>query len=147
VIDVGTDHGYVSIALALRGNTVFACDAAEAPLSRAIANARRYRISGSIKFIHCDGIPTEIAETIGCVIIAGMGGETILGILDKADGRLRPDVKLILQPQSKKESLRVYLNENGWSTSETRVFEGRREYTILECRKHSVNQAAFSDIK
>ena len=67
------------------------------------------------------------------IVIAGMGGELIASILDRApfvrDGRYR----LILQPMTKQEHLRTYLYENGFSILREvyATAEGKHYLTLL----------------
>ena len=133
VLDVGTDHGHIPIHLALQGytGTLYASDVAVGPLEAARRNAERYGVSDRIDFRLADGIAPELAPGLDCVIIAGMGGETILGIVQAAT-LLCPGTLLILQPQSKLETLLGFLNAGGFTdTHLTEVFEGRRKYTII----------------
>ena len=137
VLDVGTDHGYLPIHLALQGHSgaLYASDVAAAPLESARRNAERYGVSDRIDFRLADGISEELAPSLDCVIIAGMGGETILGIV-RAATLLRPGALLILQPQTKVETLLVYLGGGGFEDIRlAEVFEGRRKYTIITAVK------------
>ena len=68
------------------------------------------------------------------VIIAGMGGETMISILKPADW-VREDVLLILEPQSKQDLLRRWLADNGLCIkSERLVRDAGRIYPVLTAR-------------
>jgi len=70
---------------------------------------------------------------VDTIVIAGVGGETIIGILEEAPWA-RKGKKLILQPQTKKDELLRYLNEAGIEVLETALAHDRgREYTVILC--------------
>ena len=70
---------------------------------------------------------------VDTIVIAGVGGETIIGILEEAPWA-RKGKKLILQPQTKKDELLRYLNETGIKVLETALTRDRgREYTVILC--------------
>ena len=115
VIDVGTDHGYLPVWLALNGaaRRLVAADVRSGPLRRARETAQAYGVSDRIEFILTDGFDGIGADGIDAVVLAGMGGETITGILDKAPWVLDRSVRLILQPQTKADVLIGWLKGKG----------------------------------
>lgn len=134
--DIGTDHAYLPNWLRLRGviRGAVASDLRPGPLERARATGKLYG-TDRIEYRLCSGLsgirPTE-ADTI---VIAGMGGETILSILKAApwvaDGRHT----LLLQPQTHEELVRRYLAENGLAiTREKLVYDRGTLYTVMEAR-------------
>ncbi len=133
VCDVGCDHGYLAIYLALHGAaSVLAMDIAAAPLEKAKANIARFGLSDRVGTRLTDGLAGVDPEACDTVIIAGMGGDCIAGILARcpwaADGRHR----FILQPQTSGNDLRRWLGERGWRIEEERLVEdGGRLYTVL----------------
>ena len=75
---------------------------------------------------------TDVTD-VDTIVIAGVGGETIIGILEEAPWA-RKGKKLILQPQTKKDELLRYLNEAGIKVLETALAHDRgREYTVILC--------------
>ncbi len=86
VADVGTDHGYLSVWL-LQTHTaqrVIASDIHAGPLDRARRSAAEYSLENAIRFELCDGLQFAGADAADTVVIAGMGGETIIAILEGA---------------------------------------------------------------
>ena len=137
VLDVGCDHGYIPIFLAENGIAaqIFASDVSAGPLEAAKRNVEARGLTGKISFFLADGIPGESAPLVDTVIIAGMGGETISGILERAPKTLRNGVFFILQPQTKLDVLLKHLRGNGYSDILlSEVTEGRRKYTIVTAR-------------
>lgn len=131
---MGTDHGYLPIHFALQGSAakLYASDVAAAPLEAARRNAERYGVAERIEFLLTDGIDATLAPSLDCVIIAGMGGETIVEILDRAAAHLRSGTQFVLQPQTKIPTLLDFLAANGYAEPHlTEVSEGRRKYTII----------------
>ena len=133
-VDVGTDHGYLPIEMCLNGynGNVFASDINEDPLNKAKRNAREASVSDKMEFLLCDGLETSLQEKIDTIIIAGMGGDTICAILDKAEWCMDGRYKLILQPMTKAEVLRYWLVYNGFEIkSEELVLENGTIYQII----------------
>ena len=134
VADIGCDHGYLSIHLLTNGIAVscIASDVKEGPLQSAQRNARKFGVAGKIEFCLSDGV-RGIPKDFDCMVCAGMGGDTMIHILEDAPWLKDPRYTLILQCQSKTPMLRRYLSENGWAISqETVLRDGRFLYTIME---------------
>lgn len=114
VIDVGTDHGQIPISLARSQYTgnIYASDIVTGPLNIAREAARATKTEGRIHFMLCDGLELCPAESVDTIIIAGMGGDTICGILDRVDWIFSGQYKLILQPMTRAEVLRYWLVHN-----------------------------------
>ena len=82
--DVGTDHGYLPVYLLQEGTIerAIASDINALPLDHARATAEEYGVTEKIDFRLCPGLAFIRADECDTVAIAGMGGETILGILE-----------------------------------------------------------------
>ena len=134
VADVGTDHAYLPVLLLKRGYTghIIATDINEGPIAKARANLSEHGLENKVELIRCDGLDGCSPDRIDTIIIAGMGGDTITGILDRAEWCSRPDIKLILQPVTKCEILRYWLINNGFAiTDELLTEENGVLYQIL----------------
>ncbi len=132
IADVGTDHGYVCVYIAQKdGDAVLtAADINPAPLESARRSAAEYGVYDRIRFVLADGLRFSGAERADTVILAGMGGETIMGILSAAPWT--KNARLVLQPQSKLDRLCLWLGENGYGIESAALCrEGRRLYTAL----------------
>ena len=117
VIDVGTDHGQIPIRLANSGYSgyIFATDIAEGPLNAACSAAHAAGVENKIRFLLCDGLDLCPPEDVSDILIAGMGGDTICGILDRAEWIFSGQYRLILQPMTRPEVLRYWLIHNDFS--------------------------------
>lgn len=116
-VDVGTDHAYLPVYMAKNGynGNIFASDVRKSPLDRGISSARDAGVSKRINFILCDGLTGCPPEEIDTIVIAGMGGDTICGILDRSEWCMSSRYLLLLQPMKKPEILRYWLTNNGFS--------------------------------
>ena len=131
--DVGTDHALLPIRLLLDGKiqSAVATDIRPGPLSRAKENACAAGVQ-DLSCVLCDGLTGVSPDSVDTVVIAGMGGETIISILQDApwtaDGRHR----LLLQPMTKAAALRHWLADNGYTFTDEHLVEDKgRVYPIL----------------
>lgn len=113
VVDVGTDHAYIPIWLLQEGvsEQAYATDIRPGPLARAREDAQRHGLADRLTLWLCDGLALCPPEAVDTVILAGMGGETMRGILERAPWAL--EKRLVLQPQTKLPELRRWLGEQG----------------------------------
>lgn len=135
--DIGTDHGLLPVYCVLSGLTVYtaACDIREQPLMSARRNALENGVGDRIEFILCSGLDRVKEGSVDTVIAAGMGGETIVSILDAAKWLRNEGITLLLQPQSKTLELQQWLAENGYYTEKARlVRDSGRIYLLMRVR-------------
>ena len=133
VIDVGTDHAMVPVWLVQTGRAahVWASDLRTGPLESAVRLIRQTETEDRIDLRQTDGLRGFSKEDGDTVIIAGMGGETMISILSEP-AWLSEGVLLILEPQSKQELLRRWLINGGFEiTSERLVYDSGRIYSVL----------------
>lgn len=135
--DIGTDHAYLPAWLLLSGrlSRAIAADLREGPLDRARETAAFYGLTDQMEFRLCDGLAGISPEETDTVVIAGMGGETIAGILAAAPWTAQGAHRLLLQPMTSQEDLRGWLAQNGYSIQEEHLArEGKTLYTIMSAR-------------
>ena len=152
VADIGCDHGYLSIHLLANGiaSHCIAADINEGPLQSAMRNARKFGVAKQMEFCRSDGL-RNLPQDFDCMVCAGMGGDTMIHILEDAPWLKNGNYRMILQCQSKTPMLRRYLSESGWEiTRETVLRDGRFLYTIMEviynpeCPKLTLGESYFS---
>ena len=82
VADIGSDHGKLMIALVQSGKVTkgFAVENKEGPFERLRSNLIRYKVHDKITPLFSDGIK-DITRDVNTIVIAGMGGQTIVRIL------------------------------------------------------------------
>lgn len=131
MVDCGCDHGFVSIYAAKRkiAESVTASDINRGPLRNAEKEIAAARLTGRIKTVLTNGL--DGISPHDCVVIAGMGGETIMDIISRAEWTRR-DCTLVLQPMTKTELLREWLYNEGFAiTKEKFVEEGGHLYSVI----------------
>lgn len=128
IADVGTDHGFIPIWLCQRGKNfpIFAGDINAEPLERAALTVSEYGMSEKIKLFQSDGLISFDGSLVSSIVIAGMGGNTIINILKNAPWTKAPGKTIIMQPMTKAPELRRWLFENGYIiTGEWLVEDGK----------------------
>lgn len=134
VADVGCDHGYLSIYLLHNGlaSAVIASDINEGPLQSAVRNAEKFGVRDKIRFFLSDGV-RNIPRDFDTLVCAGMGGDTMIHIIESAPWLRSTQYRLVLQCQSKTPMLRRWLSDEGWRIAEETVLrDGRFLYTVME---------------
>ncbi len=134
VADVGTDHGYIPIALVERGIAVnaIAMDLRPGPLRRAEDHIRQAGLRGMIQTRLSDGLLKLSPGEADVAVIAGMGGELIIHILDEGRHVWQDMGRFILSPQSDLDKVRRYLREQGFGfIDEAMVEEEGKFYTVM----------------
>ena len=109
VCDVGTDHAYLPAELLQSGRCTraVATDIHAGPLEAARRTLTEAGVLEQAELFLCDGLEQVQPAGITDVVIAGMGGETIVHILENCPWRRQ--VHLILQPMTKIPDLRLWL--------------------------------------
>lgn len=131
IIDVGTDHAYIPIRLLLDDPdaAAVATDIRPGPLQRAQADAEYYGVADRLTLLLGDGLKPCTPESGDTIILAGMGGETMIGILSEAPWAKTK--RLILQPQTKIEELRGWLSAAGYAIRDAAlVHDAGRLYLV-----------------
>lgn len=134
IIDVGTDHGYLPVYLAQNGcfAHIAASDIRSGPLDSARRSAQEYGVGDKIAFYLSDGLKT-VPETFDTVVIAGMGGETMVDIISACPWAA--GAKLVLQPQSRVDRLTEYLNNAGFVCRRAVLcLDGGKPYMVVEAK-------------
>jgi tRNA (adenine22-N1)-methyltransferase len=134
VADIGCDHGYLGIYLLQNdiASTMIEADINEGPLQSALHNAHKYGVADKMRFYLSDGVK-NIPRDFDTLVCAGMGGDTMIHILEDAPWLKDRKYRLVLQCQSKTPMLRQYLSEHGWRITEESVLrDGKFLYTVME---------------
>ncbi len=136
VADVGTDHAYLPIFLIQNGisNSVIATDIKEGPLSTAQKNIEESRVKG-ISLRLCDGLAAVEKGEVDTVVIAGMGGDNIIHIIEEAEWLKAAGKTLVLQPMSSVDDLRRYLAKTGFFIeTEIPVIDAGKVYSVMKVK-------------
>ena len=128
--DIGTDHAYLPVFLALEGIIIsaVAADINRGPLSRAEENIRAFGMQEKIKTVLSNGFLSVDENSFDTAVIAGMGGLLISDILRHAPRGKR----YILQPMKSSPELHEFLFKNGYKIeNEILSKEGNKLYNII----------------
>ena len=133
--DIGSDHGYLLVALMNRGliSAGVAGDVAATPFHAAQRSVHENGLSERISVRLANGLAAiEPADAITAISLCGMGGETIRDILNRDKARLSGSERLILQPNGGEQPLRQWLMEHGYRILAEEVLrENRFDYEII----------------
>lgn len=135
--DIGTDHGYLPIALCQSGKipSAIACDINPLPLRSAEENIAKFGLSKMIKTRLSDGLKELAPDEVDDIVIAGMGGELIRDILAAAPWVKDEAKHLVLQPMTHHDDLIRWLYENGFDIErQAAVRDDGKAYTVLSTR-------------
>lgn len=134
VADVGTDHAYLPVYLVTSGRCprCVAGDIGEGPLDNAQETVALYGLREQIALVLSDGLENEAFRTADDIVIAGMGGQMIASILERAPYLKDSRYRLILQPMTRAEEVHLFLAAHGFSIVEERaVTDAGKVYLVL----------------
>jgi len=135
VADIGCDHGYLSIYL-MENNiakSVVASDVRPGPLEKAKFNIGLHNLESVVDIRLSDGLKAYSPGETESVVMAGMGGNLMIDIMEGGRKVLEEAKEIILQPQSDISRVRHYLKDNGYAIiSEAMVYEDYKFYPMMK---------------
>ncbi|WP_206810905.1 tRNA (adenine(22)-N(1))-methyltransferase [Paradesulfitobacterium ferrireducens] len=132
--DIGTDHAYLTLALVADGKITgaVAIDVHKGPYQSALNAVYSTGLADRIDVRFGDGLEPLVPGEVDTLVLAGMGGVTILEILNNKPEVLHEVSTLILQPQGAEGRVRESLGSRGWRLKdEVLVEEANRVYTVI----------------
>ena len=116
IVDVGTDHGFLPIAMVSRGQIkrAVAADLRKGPLAGAEKNIAEKGLSDRIRTRLSDGLSNIEAGEGEALVISGMGGNLITEILRRDHTKAVSFKEWVLSPQSDNDRLLSYVYEAGF---------------------------------
>lgn len=126
LVDIGSDHGYLALAALQNGlaKTVIASDLREKPLIQAQKTFAQANVFTKVYFIRSDGL-SAIQYQPDCVVIAGMGADLILKIVQQDLKRFMQVNQIITQTNTKNHILRQGMAQLGFQMQQEKiVFDG-----------------------
>ena len=139
--DIGTDHGFLPIALWEEGISpkVIMTDASESSLKKAEKNCKKYYPEKQFDLRLGNGLQVLKPAETDVVVIAGMGGLLMAEILEANEEKSRSFQKIILQPRNHVGQLRHWLFHHGFSiVKEQLVREGKYICEIITAKPGEV---------
>jgi tRNA (adenine22-N1)-methyltransferase len=146
VADIGTDHGYIPIHLVQEGKAkhAIAMDVRKGPLLRAQAHIHEAGLEAHVEVRLSDGLLNLEQNEADCVVIAGMGGELIIHILEEGRGLWEGIPHWVLSPHSELDKVRRFLEEQEFFIErETMIREEGKFYTVMGINR--TNKAGEKD--
>ncbi|WP_319003947.1 tRNA (adenine(22)-N(1))-methyltransferase [Pseudomonas sp. L5B5] len=154
--DIGSDHGYLPLALLRRGaiEMAVAGEVALTPFHSAQRSASASGFGQRISVRLANGLAAiEPGDGITTISFCGMGGETIRDILEAGKARLHGRERLVMQPNGGEQPLRQWLMDNGYAILFEEVLrENRFDYEIIVAERgdspcYSVEQLYFGPLQ
>lgn len=126
VIDVGTDHALVPIVLLRRDivRRAIGIDKSPLPLGQATVNRHNAQVVERLKLVCATGLSLEDLQSDDVVVMAGMGGSTMLSILEASTWK----GTLVIQPNRDVSVLRQWLSDNGWHSDVETILRDKSQY-------------------
>lgn len=130
--DIGTDHGRLGAYMLQTGmcKTVQFTDISEPSLMKAKRLLATLGIADRARFLVGDGAQA-LEQSPDAAVIAGMGGETIAGIISRGRTMLA-DARIVVQPNVAAADVRRQLCASGYAICDERIVrDGRRLYVVI----------------
>lgn len=138
IIDIGCDHGLLSIFLAdtYKNIKIIASDVNKNALSSAIKNIKEACLEDKIETRLGSGLEIVSPEEIDTVVIAGMGSNTIVGLLKYSKDKLVNVNNIIVQSNTDLYFLRKNITNIGYYIEDEVLVEDKNIiYTVIKFTK------------
>lgn len=131
VIDIGCDHGYLSIYLKVvnKNKVVIASDINENALNMAKKNILASKVKIDTRL--GSGLDVIKKDEIDTIIISGMGGNTIFGILKNNLVKLKGIKKIVIQSNTDIFMLRKNISKLGFKIKNEQLIKDKNIYYII----------------
>lgn len=133
IADIGTDHGYIPIHLVQEKKVKYAIamDVRKGPLFRAQTHIKEAGLEDRIEVRLSDGLLKLEKGQADCVVIAGMGGELMIHILE--EGRHLWDwiSAWVLSPQSDIYKVRKFLHQESFFIEQECMMKEDGKYYLV----------------
>lgn len=141
-MDVGANHGYLSLALSSLGIKTYAVENKQGPFQTLVKSVKEN--GGKVECIYADGLDQMPSDVDG-VFVLGMGAQTMEDILFRYPEKLSKLQHLVLEPQTDPSSLFRRLYDFGFQDEKgCYVFE-RHYYPLLSFVKGKVSHDMVED--
>ncbi|MEG0980418.1 MAG: class I SAM-dependent methyltransferase [Erysipelotrichaceae bacterium] len=147
VADIGSDHGLLACSLIASKTApyVYACDVAKGPLAHAQSTISAYAMEAQIKPVLSDGL-NQLDETIDTLVIAGMGSDTILHILDADYQKVCKCNYLIIQSNTHVDDIRRWISDHHLRIVDEIMVEETHFYQIIKVKLEESDSLSEEDI-
>ncbi len=133
--DIGSDHAFLPTFLIEEGRIDFAVagEVVKGPFEIAKTHVQKSGLEDHIHVRLANGLAAiEAADQIDTIVIAGMGGLLISEILEAGVKKIKPNMRLILQPNNHEDTLREWLIEHQFAIkTEKIVYDAEKFYEMI----------------
>jgi len=149
VADIGTDHGYVPAYLVLTGRCryVIASDIAEGPCRAAAETSKKYNLPDKMDIRTAPGLQGLRIGEAETVVIAGMGGATIIDILEESPEVVATVKTFVLQPMNAAKLLRRWFMQHGFRIAEETLCKENGHIYIIIKAMHTNEKQELSSLE
>ena len=122
VADIGSDHGKLMIALVQSGTITkgYAVENKEGPFERLRSNLIRYHINDIVTPLFSDGIK-DITRDVSTIVIAGMGGTSIVNILKSHPEKMVSVQTIIIDAHTAVPLVRKEICQMGFAIADEQI--------------------------
>jgi tRNA (adenine22-N1)-methyltransferase len=140
VADIGADHAQLAIYMVDKkaAPNVIIGELSDGPYTRAWEAVKGSTVSNKIEVRQGNGLEVLDKGEVDCVVLAGMGGDTITDILASDWEKAATFKHYVFQPMSKAEVIRQRLASQGWIIDDERLVQENR-YIYLAISSHPGN--------
>jgi tRNA (adenine22-N1)-methyltransferase len=133
VADIGTDHAKLPQYLVKtnRSPRVIATELNEKPYREACRQVLVSEPGGRIEVRKGDGLEALRPGEVDLVVIAGLGGNTMVKMLACAREILAGISRLVLQPMTDAGNLRLWLLQNGWRLADEELVKEEEKFYVI----------------
>lgn len=143
--DVGSDHGKLMIALFEDGKIPhgYAIENKKGPYDRLVKALKEAKIIDDVIPLFSDGL-TDLPDSVKTIVLAGMGGETIIKIIKAHLEKLKNVETIVVDAHTSVPKLRKFISELGYIIADEKIVkEDNIFYEIIKFIKADI--AFYSD--
>lgn len=132
--DVGSDHALLPVALlaSKKIQKAIVVEVANGPLDKAKNEVASQGFTQNVDFYLSNGLK-EVDQDMDCVVIAGMGYDTISMIISESYEKFKKIPQIILQSNSKHYDLRQFMNAYKFKCIDEDFIQDRnRSYIVMK---------------
>jgi len=147
--DIGSDHGKLMIALFNDGRIPkgYAVENKKGPYNRPTEALKEAHIEEDVVPLFSDGI-TDLPISVSTIVLAGMGGETILKILNDHPEKLKLVQTIIVDAHTSVPKLRKEISEMGFVIADEQIVEEDHiYYEIIKFIRSDVAYYSENDLE
>ncbi len=147
VADIGSDHALLACYLVREGCCPRAIcgELGDGPYRRTLEAVFRHGLHHLIEVRQGNGLEVLAEGEVATVVLAGMGGNTIVNILNASPAKTQSFKRLVLQPMNALGQVRRLADSRGWSIEKETVVKDGDYYVNLVLNPRSRQEHKLSE--